>query len=203
MLSIWLTLCRQAGITEVLVNLHAHAEIVRDYLERHESRDTPAVRLSEEPILLGSAGTLRAHRDWVASEDIFWVFYSNVLTSTSLGRMLAFHRSKRQPATLGVYEVPDPRRCGIVTADENGIVRKFVEKPAEPEGNLAFAGLMVASPAILADVPETIPSDIGFDVLPRLVGRMAAWKISEFLIDIGTKQNYAAAQQSWPGLASG
>jgi hypothetical protein len=29
---------------------------------------------------------------------------------------------------------------------------------------------------------------------------MAAFKFSRYLVDIGTLQNYAAAQTSWPGL---
>jgi len=30
---------------------------------------------------------------------------------------------------------------------------------------------------------------------------MAAYKISEYLLDIGTLEQYQAAQESWPGLA--
>jgi NDP-sugar pyrophosphorylase family protein len=43
--------------------------------------------------------------------------------------------------------------------------------------------------------------DIGFDVLPKMAGIMAGYRISEYLIDIGTLENYQTAQQSWTGLA--
>ena len=35
LLSIWLELCKQFGIDEVLINIHAHAAIVRDFLQQN------------------------------------------------------------------------------------------------------------------------------------------------------------------------
>ena len=89
----------------------------------------------------------------------------------------------------------------IVTLDENAVVRKFVEKPLRPSGNWAFAGVMVAGPELLNHLPRQRPADIGFDVLPKMVGKMAGYAISEYLLDIGTISNHQHAQQSWPGLA--
>lgn len=197
MLKIWMELCRRHGIREILVNLHAHAQAVREFLR--SNGDGLRVDISEEPALLGSAGTLRANRDWVSAEPFFWVFYADVLTRADLGRMLRFHLEHRQAATLGVYAVPDPSRCGVVVPDEYDMVREFVEKPSVPVGNLAFAGVMLAGPELLDAVPDKIPCDLGFDVLPQLVGRMAAYPISEYLLDIGTPENYRAAQQGWRG----
>ncbi|MGH7836872.1 MAG: hypothetical protein ACREQC_03495, partial [Candidatus Binataceae bacterium] len=75
-----------------------------------------------------------------------------------------------------------------------------VEKPAHPRSNLAFAGLMIATPAIFDPIPQETPADIGFHVLPKLVGKMAAFSIPDFLVDIGTPEKYAMVQQTWPGL---
>jgi mannose-1-phosphate guanylyltransferase len=197
MLRIWFTLCREHGIDEVLINLHAHADVVRGFIERHS--DGLKVTLFEETSLLGSAGTIRANRDWIKRENAFWIFYADVLTSTNLDQMLAFHNRKDQLATLGVYEVADPTRCGIVQVDECDIVRDFVEKPKAPVSRLAFSGLMLAKPAIVDLIPDLSPVDLGFHVLPKLVGRMAAYKVHEFLIDMGTLETYQKAQEAWPG----
>jgi NDP-sugar pyrophosphorylase family protein len=113
--------------------------------------------------------------------------------------MLVFHDSRAQIATIGVYEVPDPSRCGVVQVDERGVVIDFVEKPKTPAGNLAFSGLMLATPALLNFIPESVPVDLGFHVLPQIVGRMAAYQISDFIVDIGTLETYQAAQHAWPG----
>jgi mannose-1-phosphate guanylyltransferase len=200
MLQIWFALCCQYGIDEVLINVHAHGDAVRKFIE--ENKEGLKVRLSGETALLGSAGTIYANRDWVTKERSFWIFYADVLTTANLNRMLAFHDSRGQIATIGVYEVPDPSRCGIVEFDSNGAVCGFVEKPQAPVGNLAFSGLMLATPALLDEIPDTSPADLGFHVLPHIVGRMAAFRISDYLLDIGTLENYQAAQQNWPGLES-
>lgn len=199
MLQVWFALCREYGIEEALINIHSHGQEVRNFIEEFE--DGPKIRLFEETALLGSAGTILANRDWVSNENSFWVFYADVLTTTNLNRMLAFHNSRGQIATIGVYEAPDPARCGIVQVDQDGIVRDFVEKPKIPIGNLAFSGLMLATPEIMDLVPPTTPVDLGFHVLPQMVDRMAAYRIRDFLIDIGTPETYRAAQETWPGLS--
>jgi mannose-1-phosphate guanylyltransferase len=198
-LQIWLALCQRHGIEEVLINVHSHGEAVRKFIQ--EKKNGLRVRLFEEQVLLGSAGTVLANRDWVNKEKSFWVFYADVLTTTNLNQMLAFHESLDQIATIGVYQVADPSRCGIVNVDEKGIVRDFVEKPHTPVGNLAFSGLMLATPAILDVIPDMCPVDLGFHVLPQIVGRMAAFRISDFMIDIGTLETYQSAQVSWPGVS--
>jgi mannose-1-phosphate guanylyltransferase len=193
-------ICRHAGIDEVMVNLHSHAESVRSWLETNA--DGVIVHLAEETTLLGSAGTLLANRDWIASEACFWVLYADVLTNTNLSRMLEFHLAREPAATLGLYQVPDPSRCGIVSFDEGMVIREFVEKPSQPPSRWAFSGVMIGTPELINHIPSRYPVDLGFDVLPRLVGKMLAHPISDYLIDIGTLENYEVAQNTWPGLAA-
>jgi len=197
-LEIWLEVCRRFGINELLVNIHAHAEMIRTFLSNHSNG--LKVRVVEEEELLGSAGTLVANRDWVSSESMFWVFYADVLHQVDLGAMLKVHQSHSPAATLGVCRVPDPSRCGVVVVDQHGTVIEFVEKPAYPSGDLVFAGLLIGSPALLDAIPTKHPVDIGLDVLPQLAGRMQAYQISNYLVDIGTIENYERAQATWPGL---
>jgi mannose-1-phosphate guanylyltransferase len=198
-LQIWFELCRRYGVDEILINVHSHGDAVRKFIETNKGE--LGVLLFEEPTLLGSAGTVLANQDWVRNEKSFWVFYADVLTTANLNRMRAFHDSHDQIATIGVYEVPDPSRCGIVQVDEKGVVRDFVEKPKAPIGNLAFSGLMLAKPSFLDVIPRTLPADLGFDTLPLAVGQMAAYRLQDFLIDVGTLETYEIAQRMWPGLS--
>jgi mannose-1-phosphate guanylyltransferase len=197
LLALWLQCCKRLGIDEVMINLHAHAAPVREFLRRRA--DATPVCVVEEPELLGSAGTLRANRNWIGSDDLFWIFYADVLNCADLEGMLQVHRDRKPAATLGVYQVPDPGRCGIVTTNKDGVIEQFVEKPANPAGNWAFSGLMIGTPELLEVIPDVTPADIGFHVLPRLAGRMVAFPIHDYLIDIGTMENYQKAQASWPG----
>lgn len=197
-LKIWLELCRSFRIDEVLVNVHSHAESVRLFLAQRKG--FPKVKLVEETALLGSAGTLRANRAWVQGEPFFWVFYADVLTNVDLGPMLAVHRTQTPAATLGIYRVPDPSRCGVVELAADGTVNQFIEKPSNPKTNLAFSGVLIGTPDLLDAIPIEKPADIGFDVLPQLTGRMIGYEIHDYLLDIGTISNYEQAQKTWPGL---
>lgn len=198
LLEIWLEICHRHGIDQVLIKLHAHASSVSNYLARH--KNGIQIKVKDEKQLLGSAGTVWANRDWLHPRESFWILYADVLTSANLTSMLYFHESRHEIATPGVNHVPDPARCGIVTASDDGTMRSFVEKPAHPQSTLAFSGLMVATPALLDLIPPDRPADFGYHVLPRLVGRAAVYEISEYLIDIGTIETYTTAQHTWPGL---
>jgi mannose-1-phosphate guanylyltransferase len=63
LLDIWLEKFDRAGVDEVLVNLHHLPDVVRRHLAARAA--PPRVRMAYEPELLGSAGTLLAHRRWV------------------------------------------------------------------------------------------------------------------------------------------
>lgn len=197
LLDIWLEHFSHSGVDEVLINLHAHSNSVRDFVS--ERNHGIQVHMSYGRTLLGSAGTLFANRRWLESERYFWVFYADVLTNVDLGKMLEFHVHSGLMATLGVYEVETPSRCGIVRVDETGVIRGFVEKPTNPPGNLAFSGVMIGSAEFLQQLPSEVPADLGIHVFPFLNGQISAFPIREYLLDIGTMANYELAQRSWPG----
>lgn len=199
LLGIWLEWCAAYGIDQILLNSHAHSQRVQEYVATY--RGPIRITLTYEPELLGSAGTLVRNRDFVVSEPEFAILYADVLTSCRFDRLLEFHRMRRAPVTVGTYRVANPSQCGILTTDESGRVIDFVEKPEAPKSDTAFSGILVGGPALVGCLPERVPSDIGFDVLPHLTGRMFAYPIEEFLLDIGTLEKYERAQLEWPGIS--
>jgi mannose-1-phosphate guanylyltransferase len=197
LLGIWLAWCRQYGIRDVLINTHSHEKAVREYLRQDFGVN---ITIAHEQELLGSAGTLLANRQFVDCEAEFVVLYADVLTNCDFDAMYAFHAARHSPATLGLYNVSNPNECGIADLGDDGLITRFEEKPVSPKGNLAFAGLFVASAALLEELPPTVPSDIGKDFLPILINRMYGYRISDYLIDIGSPSKYAQAEVEWPGL---
>ncbi len=205
LLDIWLELCADSGITDVLINVHAHSQVIERHILRHIERShSPLnIRVVHEESLLGSAGTLAANRAWVASDSAFWILYSDVLTNINLQRMSNFHSRRGSIATLGLYRVPDPSCCGVAVTNGRGIIADFEEKPQSPRSDWVFSGLMVATPPVLDLIPPQVPSDLAFDLLPRLAGKMMAYPIIDYLLDIGTLPNYESAQITWPGTHAG
>ena len=96
LLDLWLDALAKVGVDEVLVNTHHLAERVEAHVAQRQ--DVPVVRLSHEPTLLGSAGTLMANKDFVAGEPMFLVINADNLTDFDLGRLVEAHRAaERRP----------------------------------------------------------------------------------------------------------
>jgi mannose-1-phosphate guanylyltransferase len=197
LLDIWLDAFAKAGVQEVLVNTHHLAELVAAHVATRVS--PPVVRLSHELVLLGSAGTLLANRDFVADDDMFLVVNADNLTDFDIGVLIDAHRAGATIATLTVFRAPRPSECGIVEVADGRVVG-FAEKPADPPSDLANAGMYAFHPSVLDEIPEPLPRDIGFDLLPRLVGKARAVALDDaYFLDIGTLAALEKARGDWEG----
>ncbi len=200
MLDLWLDALARAGIDEVLINLHHLADVVQRHLKTRVA--PPTTRTTYEPDLLGSAGTLMANREWIEGEELVLVCNVDNLTSFDVRRLIEGHRRAGSVATLTLFHAEHPSSCGIVDVDPNGRLVGYTEKPARPSSDLANAGIYAFHPCVIDEIVGPPPIDIGYDLLPRLVGRAHTILISDFFRDIGTVAAYERAQREWPGPES-
>lgn len=199
LLDIWLDEFERADVDEVLVNLHHLPDVIREHLARRAG--APVVRTVLEPELLGSAGTLAANRHWVAAEDFFLACNADNLTDFDLRDLIDAHRSGGSVATLTAFHSPAPSTGGVMELDDTGRVIGFTEKPENPVSDLVNAGMYAFSPAVLAEIGQAPPVDIGYYLLPRLVGRARAVPVEGYFRDIGTPDAYRLAREEWPARA--
>ena len=195
LLDIWLDALAKAEVHEVLVNLHHLAPAVRSHVAARSA--PPAVQMVEEQELLGSAGTLLANRSFVDGEEMFLAVNADNLTDFDLGLLVDAHRDGGAIATLSLFRAPRPAECGVVEV-EDGRVVGYIEKPADPPCDLANAGMYAFHPSVLEVIAGPPPKDIGYDLLPRLVGRARAVIIDGcYFIDIGTPAALERARDEW------
>ncbi|KGN40607.1 nucleotidyltransferase family protein [Knoellia aerolata] len=197
LLDLWLDGLHDAGIDDVLVNVHHMADRVRAHLAGR--RGAPRVRVSHEPTLLGSAGTLVANREFVGSDEIFLVVNGDNLTDFDVRALVsALEGAPEAEAAIAVFHAPRPEACGILEVT-GGVVTSFEEKPSAPRSDLANAGMYAFRRSVLDLVPVRTPVDIGTDLLPLLVDRAVAVPIgTAFLLDIGTPEALSRAEAEWP-----
>lgn len=200
LLDIWLDAFDRARVDEVLVNLHHLPDVVRAHLAARAS--PPVVRTFFEPDLLGSAGTLIANRQWVEGDEIFLACNADNLTDFDLRCLVDAHREGGAIATLAVFHSEDPSAGGVVELDPTDRVIAFAEKPKKPVSDLTNAGMYAFHPSVLDEIDGMPPKDIGYDMLPRLVGRARAVRVEGYLRDIGTAEAYRRAQKEWPARVS-
>ncbi|MGE3802648.1 MAG: NDP-sugar synthase [Candidatus Kapaibacterium sp.] len=196
LLAWWFDLLEEHGITEVWINLHYLPEKVREFLVG-ESRKLQ-VHLIDEEHLLGSGGTLHANKGIFNSAEQFYILYADNLTNANLTALRQFNLSHPAPLTVGLFHAENPSACGIAALDSSGTIVSFEEKPANPIGDLASAGIFVARPELFEYLrPEFYPYDFGGHVMPHLVGKMNGMPIEGYIRDIGTLESLEQAEIEW------
>lgn len=100
-----------------------------------------------------------------------------------------------------VKPVPDPSRFGVANVEGDQIV-KLVEKPKEPESNLAMAGLYFFGPELWDILPDLQPSGRGeyeiTDAIQMLIDRgntVLAGHYEAEWFDTGTLDSFLASSQ--------
>ncbi len=184
------------GVDEAVLSLQYLPDAFKD---AYPDNVAAGVRLSyaTEPAPLDTAGAVRFAAAAVGIDDTFIVVNGDVLTDLDLGALVAFHRSHGAQGTLRLYPVEDPSRFGVVTIDENGLVREFIEKPPadETRSNLINAGAYVFEPSFLERVRLGARVSIERETFPQMVadGQLFAMSDSSYWLDTGTPAAYMRA----------
>lgn len=180
-----------AGVREVAINLHHHADAVRGAFG-DGSRLGLDIRWSYEPELLGTAGGAGPVADFLREPgEPFMVLSGDGLHAIDLGALVRRHREAGAVGTLTMLEIDDPSRFGVCVVDEEGLVREFQEKPplAEARSRLASCGVYCFEPRVLDRLPDGTFYDWAHDVLPAMLAdgdRLAAYRTEAYWSDIGT-----------------
>jgi NDP-sugar pyrophosphorylase family protein len=192
LLDYWFASLNGAGISDVLINTHHLRDQVQDYISTKNQSDWQVTE-SYESELLGSAGTIRENPDWCSRGETCLIIYADNLSTVNLGEMIDFHHGHSDPFTMLLFRTDQPKRCGIATLDSDTRITEFVEKPQDPASNLANGGVYVLSADAYREIAEMNAFDIGFDVLPKFVGRMRGWEFDGYHLDIGSHANLSRA----------
>lgn len=161
---------RSHGVVHLVVNLHHAGARIVEYLGDGSAFGVD-VRYSWEREILGTAGGARqAARSF---DGPFFVWYGDNLSNLRLDDLWDFHAAASAEVTIALYEREDTSQSGVAEVDDDGRVRRFVEKPkpGEATGNWVSAGVLVLEPEVLGSVPGGRGSDFGTEVLPDLAAQ--------------------------------
>ncbi|MEG0339124.1 MAG: glucose-1-phosphate adenylyltransferase [Oscillospiraceae bacterium] len=112
-------------------------------------------------------------------------------------KMLSFHKEKNADCTIAVLEVTleEASRFGIMTANENGDITKFEEKPKNPTSNLASMGIYIFTWEKLRkyltsdEKDKSSSNDFGKNIIPNMLNdkqHMVAYPFEGYWKDVGT-----------------
>ena len=111
--------------------------------------------------------------------------------------MLDEHIKNDADCTIAVINVPieEASRFGIMTADKNGKILEFEEKPKKPKSTLASMGIYIFKKDVLKqqlirdEKDDNSSGDFGKDVIPYMLKngfKMYAYRFDGYWKDVGT-----------------
>ena len=160
-----------AGVNEVILAINYQPEVMKKELKVLEEKYKIKITCSLEDVPMGTAGPIRLAKDLILSKDnesgLLFVFNSDVICHYPLDKMVDYHKSHGGEGTIMVTQVEDPTKYGVVVADDNGLIERFVEKPKEFISNKINAGLYLFNTSII-DRIENRPTSIEREIFPKM-----------------------------------
>jgi len=192
-----LRLLKKHGFEETVVTVQFLAALVRNYFGDGEDVGM-SLRYATEEMPLGTAGSVKNAEDEL-KDDSFLVISGDALTDMDLSEMVRFHKENGALVTVGLTRVPDPLEFGIVIADEDGRIQRFLEKPTWGQvfSDTVNTGVYIMEPEVLAEVSAKESVDWSHDVFPKLLARGAplfGYVSDRYWEDVGTLESYLKVQ---------
>ncbi len=191
-----LKLLKRHGLLDVAATIMYLPHAIREAFGKGEDY---GVRLSylEEVHPMGTAGSVRMAKGMVT--DTFVILSGDGLTDCDLTDAIAFHKSHKAMATLVLKSVPIPLSYGVVIADENGRVQRFVEKPdwSGVFSDQVNTGIYILEKEVMDLIPEEGAYDFGKDLFPKMVKEGMAvygYPMTGYWCDIGDQGAYLQSQ---------
>ena len=179
------------GVTRIIVNAHHHSAQVQSFLDGGRPFGIP-IEVRVEPRILGTGGGIKNTEDFWDDEP-FIVVNSDVITNIPLDRAYAHHRKSGALATMVLHDRPPYNKIRV---DPHACISE-IPRAYGPEG-LAFTGIHIISPDLLAYLPEGTFSDIvdHYRHLIRTAKPIAGFVVEgHYWHDIGNLPSYFKANR--------
>ena len=190
---------REQGFTDIILTVSHMAEKIIDYFGDGECFGVHIEYFVEDQPL-GNAGALFRLKDKL-TED-FLLLNADSVFNIDFNRFVAFHKAHNALATLFTHPNDHPYDSGLIIADENKSVQKWLAKEdVRPEfyKNRVNAGLHIISPKLLENDIDLPKIDLDRHLLKPLAGsgKMFCYDSPEYVKDMGTPERFEAVTKDF------
>ncbi len=188
-------LLREHGFSEIIANLHYHADIISNYFKNGHEFGV-GLEYSREEELMGTAGGVKKCA-WFL-DDTFVVVSGDALTDINLSNLVCEHKKRGALATIALKEMEEVEHFGVVNTDGDGRIVGFQEKPRPEQAisKMVNTGIYVFEPEIFSYIPSQTFYDFGKELFPRLVQIKAPFygvETDRYWCDVGNLGSYRQA----------
>lgn len=191
-------LLKQHGVLDIVVTLHYLADEIEGYFG-DGSEWGVNISYSVEDTPLGTAGSVKQAEEML-KDDAFLIISGDALTDIDLDRAIKYHRDKKSMATIVLAHVPNPLEFGVVITDDEGSIRRFLEKPSWGEvfSDTVNTGMYILEPEILQYMEHGKSYDWSQDIFPLMLEENKALfgyiLDGDYWCDVGNLNQYREAQ---------
>lgn len=187
---------KRAGITDITLSLSYQPQKIEQQLG-DGSEFGVNLKYTVEPQPMGTSGAYKFAEDLIREPTV--VFNGDILTDLDLKAVIRQHNERKATATIVLTPVSNPSAYGLVETEEDGRVRRFLEKPKAEEitCNTINAGTYVLEPKVLDYIPAGENHSFEYGLFPTLLEKcepfFAHVPQRVYWMDIGTPARYMQA----------
>ena len=188
-------LLRRHDFRQVAVTTWYLPQIIEDYFGDGSPWDLGmSYFVEKEP--LGTAGSVKN----VKFNETFVVISGDALTDIDLSAAMAFHKSRGAMVTIVLKRVENPLEYGVVLTDEDGRIKRFVEKPGWGQifSDLVNTGIYIIEPEAMEQCESGRAVDFSRELFPKLLADnvpLYGWVADGYWSDIGNLDVYRQSHQ--------
>jgi mannose-1-phosphate guanylyltransferase/phosphomannomutase len=190
-----LYLLKKFNFEDVWVTLFYLPELIQNYFG-DGAEFGMNIRYSLEDSPLGTAGSVKKIINELT--ETFLVISGDALTDINLEKAIGFHKEKKAKATIVLTKVASPLEYGVVIVDQQGKVRRFLEKPGWGEvfSDTVNTGIYILEPEIFNFFETGKEFDFSKNLFPALLEKgepIYGYVADGYWSDIGNLDQYRQA----------
>jgi mannose-1-phosphate guanylyltransferase/phosphomannomutase len=184
---------RDLGITEFIVLLYFKPEVIQNYFGDGSNFGMNITYVIPDNDY-GTAGAVKLAQEHIGDEN-FIIISGDLVTDFDFKKIFDYHKDKKSKLTITLTSVENPLEFGVVIANENGTIEKFLEKPSWGEvfSDTINTGIYIIEPEILDYIPKGENFDFAKDLFPLLMKEgveLIAGHANGYWRDVGNPDSY-------------
>jgi len=187
----------ELGITDMAVLLYFKPDIIKNHFGDGSDLGVKITYVQPDDDY-GTAGAVAFAREFL--DDTFIIVSGDLVTNFDFKKIERFHKKKKSQLTITLTRVENPLQFGVVIANEDDRIEKFLEKPSWGEvfSDTINTGIYVIEPEILNYIPHGENFDFAKDLFPALMQNdIPLWGYSceGYWRDVGNPVSYREVYQ--------
>ncbi|HEX5329448.1 sugar phosphate nucleotidyltransferase [Sulfuricurvum sp.] len=184
---------RNLGIKEFIILLYFKPDVIKEYFEDGSKWGIKITYVIPDDDY-GTAGAVKKAQEYIGDEN-FIIISGDLVTDFDFQAIFDYHKSKNSKLTITLTSVENPLEFGVVIANEEGKIEKFLEKPSWGEvfSDTINTGIYIIEPEILNYIPNNENYDFAKDLFPTLMRKgidLMAGYAQGYWRDVGNPESY-------------